>query len=50
MSKIKYEDAAEIQELERVNTVLIKRIEEKEHECTSRSQQIESMTVNHQAE
>ena len=47
MSKIKYEDAAEIQELESVKSALIKRLEEKEHECTSLFQQIESVTVEH---
>ncbi|KAL7495290.1 hypothetical protein ACHAWT_006616 [Skeletonema menzelii] len=50
MSKIKYDDAAEIQELVNMKSGLTKRLEEKEHECTSLFQRIESIKVKHHAE
>jgi hypothetical protein len=50
MSKIKYDDAAEIQGLENVASVLTKRLDEKEQECTSLVQQIKSVTMKHRVE
>jgi hypothetical protein len=50
MSKIKYEDAAEIQCLENVKSALTKRLEEKERECASLLKQIKSVTVKHRVE
>jgi predicted RNase H-like nuclease (RuvC/YqgF family) len=50
MSKIKYEAAAEIQELENVKSTLTSSLEEKERECNSLSLQIESITQRSRAE
>ena len=50
ISKIKYEDAAEIQELEKVKSSLTKSLEDKEHQCNMLSQQIESTRLKHRAE
>ena len=50
MSKIKYEAAAEIQELENVKSTLNNSLEEKERECNSLSLQVESITQRYRVE
>ena len=43
ISKIKFDDAIEMQEMESEKSTLVKRLEEKEHECTSMIKKIENI-------